>query len=120
VKFFPIRGTATKTSDYTLAPDFAPALPFLNATIPAGQSFVDLVVTPVNDTTAEGPETVTLELAPGFDYVIAGSQIVSLVIEDNDTSVPVVSMRVRMAMRVKPEIQPPFLFRAPGPLQTLS
>jgi hypothetical protein len=94
VRFFSVRGTATKNADYTVSPDFAPTLPFLNATIPAGQSFVDLVVTPVNDTTAEGPETISLELAPGSGYVIAGSQVTSLVIEDDDTSVPVVSILV--------------------------
>ena len=93
VKFFPIRGTAIRISDYTLASLIVGA-PLWNATIPAGQSFVDVVVTPIDDAIAEGPETVTLELAPAAGYVIAGSQIESIEIEDNDTGVPVVSMLV--------------------------
>ena len=47
--------------------DYAPALTGL-ATIPSGQSFVDVTITPVDDGLFEGPETVTLTLFDSGSY----------------------------------------------------
>jgi hypothetical protein len=93
VRFFYPTGTAPKGSDYTLAPDLASASPGYSATIPVGASSLDLVVTATDDATAEGPEIVTLEMAPGSGYTISGPAIASLIIQDNDTTKPVVTLR---------------------------
>ncbi len=94
VNFFAPTGTATKGADYTLSPDLFSGSAIYPATIPAGQSAIDIVVSATADATAEGPETVTLELAPGSGYVIAGAQVATLTIIDSDTSLAVVAMRV--------------------------
>jgi len=94
VNFFYPSGSASKGSDYTLAPDLVSASPVYTATISAGQTTRDLVVTATDDTTAEGPETARLELIPGSGYVIAGQEIATLIIQDNDTTKPVVSLKV--------------------------
>ncbi|ATC64306.1 hypothetical protein CMV30_10265 [Nibricoccus aquaticus] len=93
VRFFYPTGTAPKGSDYTLSPDLVSASPGYTATIPAGASSLDLVVTATDDATAEGPEIATLELAPGSGYTISGPAIATLIIQDNDTTKPVVSIR---------------------------
>jgi hypothetical protein len=97
VKVFNPSGTATKSSDYTLAPD--PAVitgvsSVYTVTIPAGASFVDVVLTPVNDATAEGPETAILQLVPVAGFSIVGTQSASIVLDDNDTALPRVSITV--------------------------
>ncbi|MCE9612044.1 MAG: PKD domain-containing protein [Chthoniobacter sp.] len=94
VNFYNPTGSATKGTDYTLAPDLVAVSPVYTATIPAGQSTLDLLVTASDDTAQEGPETVRLEMLPGTGYVIAGSEIATLVIQDNDTTKPVVSLAV--------------------------
>ena len=94
VNFYNPTGSAAKGGDYTLAPDLVFVTPLYTATIPAGQATLDLVVTATDDTAAEGPETVRLELLPGTGYVIAGPQIATLIIQDNDTSKAVVSLQV--------------------------
>ena len=92
VKFLSPSGTATRTSDYTFAPDLAAASPFQSATIAAGQASLDIIVTAVDDTTAEGPENVTLQIVPDAAYVIRGSQTITLQIQDNDSTLPQVSL----------------------------
>lgn len=63
-------------SDYT---------PVLNgsATIAAGQSFVDITITPVDDLLVEGPETIVLTLTSSSTYSL-GSATASVTITDND------------------------------------
>ncbi len=89
VNFLTSSGTAAKGADYSLTPSVS-----YFVIMAAGQASVDVVLTPVNDSTGEGPETATLEMAPGSGYEIAGSASASIVIQDNDTSLPVVSLRV--------------------------
>ncbi len=89
VNFLTSSGTATKGTDYSLTPSVS-----YFVIMAAGQASVDVVLTPVNDATGEGPETATLEMAPGSSYEIAGSASASIVIQDNDTTLPVVSLRV--------------------------
>ena len=88
----PAGGSAVKTTDYTLTPDYAASGSMNTFTIPAGQAALTVAVTPVNDTAAEGPETVTLQLAAGAGYQVRTSGVASLTIEDNDTTRPVVSI----------------------------
>ncbi len=56
------------------------------ATIPTGSSFVDITITPVDDTAVEGTETVALTLASGAGYAIGASNAATVTIIDNDTS----------------------------------
>ncbi|MFD0893583.1 DUF1349 domain-containing protein [Luteolibacter ambystomatis] len=73
---YTMSGTATNGSDYTALSG--------TATIPAGKSFVDITVTPVNDTAGEGTETIILTLAPG---AYSRSPLpATLYLGDNDTS----------------------------------
>jgi predicted extracellular nuclease len=63
-------------SDYT---------PVLNgsATIAAGQSFVDITITPVDDLLVEGPETIALTLTSSSTYSLADATA-TVTINDND------------------------------------
>ena len=62
-------GTAAFASDYTLNPTPGNTSPY-SLSIPAGASFVDVTVTPLQDTSSEGPETVLLTLAEDATYKI--------------------------------------------------
>lgn len=54
---YTMEGTATNGSDYVALPG--------SITIPDGQAGAAISITPINDTVAEGYETITLALAPG-------------------------------------------------------
>jgi fibronectin type 3 domain-containing protein len=56
-------GTATSGVDYVGMP--------ASVTIPAGQSAVDLILTPINNPEAEASESVTLTIAASADYVVS-------------------------------------------------
>lgn len=73
---YTLGGTAA-TDDYT---------PVLTgtATIAAGQSFVDVTITPIDDVEIEGNETVTLTLVDAADYDLGGTVTASVAIADND------------------------------------
>jgi hypothetical protein len=86
-------GTASKGSDYTLAPDVVFATPYYTLTIPAGQAFLDVVVTAIADATVESFERVTLELAPSVNYVL-GNAAATIWIADGNTTNPLVRMRI--------------------------
>jgi hypothetical protein len=64
---FTTSGSATRTSDYTLAVG-GTAVTAGTVTIPAGQAAVDVTLTAVNDGIAEGAETATLALAEDAAY----------------------------------------------------
>ncbi|MBS9383587.1 MAG: SdiA-regulated domain-containing protein [Dolichospermum sp. BR01] len=72
-------GQATST-------DYAPTLTGV-ATIPSGQSFVDITITPVDDTLAEGTETVTLTLGDTGSYDTGTPKTATVTIIDNDSAV---------------------------------
>jgi hypothetical protein len=57
---YAVSGTATNGSDYAVLPG--------TVVIPDGQSGVDLLLTPTDDTDAEGTETVTLTVLAGTGY----------------------------------------------------
>jgi regulation of enolase protein 1 (concanavalin A-like superfamily) len=88
-----VQGSATKDTDYTLTPDYvAGSQGFSTLTIPADAASLDVLVTPVVDTTAEGPESVTLELGPGNGYVVGAQASSTVTIADDDSILPKVSV----------------------------
>ncbi|MFZ4765170.1 MAG: Calx-beta domain-containing protein, partial [Roseimicrobium sp.] len=87
------KGTAAPTNDYYLTPDYAAGSQgFSTFTIPADVATLDVVVTPNTDTTQEGPETVTLQLGPGNGYLVGAASSATVVIDDDDTALPKVSL----------------------------
>ena len=83
---FQVTGTASSPSDYLP--------PGTSAVIPAGQSFVDLAVTPIDDQTPEPMETVVVRLtsAPGATIDSANSATVFIGDDDESSALPVVSV----------------------------
>lgn len=69
-------GQATPGTDYTALSG--------TATIAAGSSFVDVIVTPVDDAIVEGNEAVTLTLTGSAGFTL-GTATASVTIVDNDT-----------------------------------
>ncbi|MEQ1852926.1 MAG: PKD domain-containing protein, partial [Chthoniobacteraceae bacterium] len=93
----PAGGTAVKGTDYTFTPDYTTSGSFRAFTIPAGSATLDVSVAAVNtsgvqDTTAEGPETITLQLAGATGYLSNSANAVVMTIADNDTALPQVSV----------------------------
>lgn len=67
------------------AADYTPTLTEV-VTIPSGQSFVDLVITPVNDALTEGNETVTLTLGDTGSYDVGTPAIATVTIINNSVA----------------------------------
>jgi hypothetical protein len=83
---FQVVGSASSPADF---------LPLGNsAVIPAGVSFVDIVVTPVDDDTDETNETVVLNLLPFVGGKLGSPDVATISILDNDstTNLPVVTV----------------------------
>src|SRR5262249_46010449 len=78
---FTVGGTATNGVDYVLIPG--------SVTIPAGPSSATVTVTPIDDTLAEGSETVVLTLTAGSTYSVGSPGTATVVIADNDNLPPV-------------------------------
>ncbi|MBS0660395.1 MAG: SdiA-regulated domain-containing protein [Verrucomicrobia bacterium] len=81
--------------------DYLPILPG-SVDLPAGQSFVDLTVTPVADTLLEGDETVALTLVPSAAYELGASVADTVTIDDRETQVDL-SRYVRIGRYDLPE-----------------
>ena len=77
-------GTATVGEDCN---DFGTSL-----TIPAGSRSATITVTPKDDADMEGSEAVFLKLAPGRGYAVGTPSGAGVVIEDNDTKLPIVTV----------------------------
>jgi mucin-19 len=80
--------TAALEVDYTIggsasSADYAPMLSG-TVTIPAGESFTDLTITPIDDDLVEGTETLTLTLADGAAYDLSANVSATVNIVDND------------------------------------
>uniref|UniRef100_UPI003782EEFD Calx-beta domain-containing protein n=1 Tax=Prosthecobacter sp. TaxID=1965333 RepID=UPI003782EEFD len=87
------QGTAAKGTDYNFSPDYvSAALGFSTFTIPAGSATLDITLTPLTDATQEGPETATLQLGPGNGYIVNMPSTATIVINDDDTALPKVSI----------------------------
>ena len=67
--------------------DYTPELTGV-ATMPAGQSFVDITITPVEDTLIEGPETLTLTVGDSGSYDVGAQSSATVNIADNVLGVP--------------------------------
>ncbi len=76
-------GTAAYSSDYTITPSPGGSSPYSLA-IPAGASAIDVIVTPVQDTSAEGTETIYLALAEDATYRIGWQAEARLEIVDDE------------------------------------
>jgi hypothetical protein len=93
VRLFPARGTAVLGTDYQLTPALSLSGGYRTVSIPSGQSFLDVVITPTAEGDAESYETVTLEIVPSLDYMTAnGSATVTLI--DANSTLPLVSASV--------------------------
>src|SRR5262249_27296447 len=93
--FFQLNGTASSPADYL--PLSSPAL------IPAGSSFVDLDVWPVNDSTEEPDETVVLTLLQAPGAQIGTPAVATVTLHDDDhPSLPVVTVEAIDALASEP------------------
>ncbi|MBD3886307.1 cadherin-like domain-containing protein [Phormidium tenue FACHB-886] len=80
----PVNYTAATGADQTTnGTDYTPNLTG-TATIAAGQSFVDITITPVDDTEVEGNETVILTLVDAAEYDLETASTATVTIADND------------------------------------
>jgi len=77
---YTIAGTATNGTDYATLTG--------TATIAAGQSFVDVLVDPINDAIAEGDETIQLTLTTG-DYNLDSNSSGEVTILANDPTISI-------------------------------
>ncbi|HSY17071.1 MAG TPA: Calx-beta domain-containing protein [Candidatus Acidoferrales bacterium] len=92
-----LAGTATVNADYTLDPDLSQLTSIL---IPAGSNSVTVTLQVINDTTAEGPETVTVTLRdddvnytnPSYALGALAEATVTI-IDDDSPATPTVTIR---------------------------
>jgi hypothetical protein len=75
---YTVGGTATAGTDYAALGS--------SATIPAGSSNATLTLTPVDDTTAEGPETVIVSLTANAAYALGWPDSATVTIADDEPS----------------------------------
>ncbi|GAB1539885.1 endonuclease/exonuclease/phosphatase family protein [Scytonema sp. NUACC21] len=92
---YSVAGTATNGTDYT--PNLTGT-----ASIAAGQSFVDITITPVDDSAVEGNETVTLTLADTADYDLGNSSTATVTIADNEIAPTIRIHDIQGAAHVSP------------------
>ncbi|MGI0486316.1 Calx-beta domain-containing protein [Pantanalinema rosaneae CENA516] len=77
---YTVGGTATNGTDYTAITE--------TVTIPAGQSSVNVIITPIDDLDVEGDETVNLTLTSSASYTLSTATTATVTIADNDVDVP--------------------------------
>ena len=87
-------GTALIGTDYLLSQTALADLQQYYFTIPAGSATLDLLLTPIDDASLEGPETATFNVIPTTSYVTQGPTSATITIDDTDTALPVVSLLV--------------------------
>ncbi len=75
---YTISGTATNIDDF--------ANLGTSVSIPNGQQFATVLVTPVDDSLLEGDELITLTVSPGVLYTVGTSNEATVTITDNDTA----------------------------------
>jgi hypothetical protein len=91
---FSVGGTAAGGTDYTPLGT--------SVTIPAGQASATVTVTPVDDTTVEGSETVVLTLASNAAYTVGSPSSATVTIADNDVALPTVTVSAPDANAAEP------------------
>jgi hypothetical protein len=84
VVHYAISGTATPGGDYAALAG--------TATIPAGSTNLDVVVTPLDDPTPEGDETVTVTITNNAAYLIGAPPAATVIIQDEDNAPPVITI----------------------------
>ncbi|MBI3880264.1 MAG: PKD domain-containing protein [Verrucomicrobia bacterium] len=100
-------GSATRNTDYTFTPDYVPGSQgFSNFTILADSATLDITVTPIVDTIQEGPETVILQLGPGNGYLVGPQSSATVVIDDDDTALPKISLTATVTDTMENSGQP--------------
>jgi hypothetical protein len=75
---YAVSGTATAGTDYTTLSG--------TVTIASGQSSATITVSPIDDMTAEGDETVIVTLSADPDYTIGSPSSATMTIADNDSA----------------------------------
>jgi hypothetical protein len=85
-------GTAARGTDYNFLPDYVDDGNYRTFVIPAGSASITVAVATVNDALAEGPETITLHLAEGTNYVATADGAAAIVLHDDDTTLPQISI----------------------------
>ncbi|MGQ0626783.1 MAG: beta strand repeat-containing protein, partial [Phycisphaerales bacterium] len=86
IVMYTLSGTATNGTDYEMLTGMV--------TIPDGEASATIVITPLDDTTGEAPETVIVTLAEDAAYAItANMSMVTATISDNEPVVTVVASR---------------------------
>src|ERR671911_201288 len=80
--FYTLGGTATNGNDYS-------SIVANVITIPAGETTVDRQISPVNDASVEGPETVIITLTDDAQYNLGapGTETATVTIADQPTPV---------------------------------
>lgn len=103
VNVLAVQGTALRGTDYTFVPDYTAVsgTPYQAFTIPADESYLDITVTVANDGAAEGDETVTLVMGLDATYVNAAPVSATATIQDNDTALPRVSLRLSSSQAIE-------------------
>jgi predicted extracellular nuclease len=80
-----LAGSASLSSDYSLSTSTAGAsINGSTALIPAGQSWLDVIITPINDNLIEGSEIVQLSLASSSNYASGSPVSATVSIGDDD------------------------------------
>ena len=70
-------------------------------TIPANDNELEIIITPVNDTAAEGPEPLIVSLVAGNGYLVSGTGSATVTIDDNDTALPRVTLAIGEAKTIE-------------------
>ncbi|MEA5502278.1 ELWxxDGT repeat protein, partial [Halotia wernerae UHCC 0503] len=89
-----IDGTADNKSDYNQING--------TITIDVGQSFADIIISPVDDIFKEGSETVTLTLFNQSDYAIDASKITATVVIADNASTAIVPTQLYLVKDIYP------------------
>ncbi len=92
VRVMAASGSAVRGVDYSLSPDYTDDGNYRTFNFPAGVATLDISVVASNDAGSEGPETVTLQLAEGTNYIASASGIATVKLTDDDTTLPQVSI----------------------------
>ncbi|WP_367873268.1 Calx-beta domain-containing protein [Luteolibacter sp. Populi] len=116
VKVNPAGGTAIRGTDYNFAPNYVTDGDYRTFTIPAGSASLVVVVTPTNDSSSEGPETITLQIVSTGTFLSNSANALLMTLADNDTALPQVSVVASDPYGMEfPSDNGTFLFKRIGP-----
>lgn len=75
--YYSVSGSATNGADYVRLPGYA--------IIPAGLTYKNVLITPIDDASRESSETITISIKPHALYRISSEASVTVTLGDNDT-----------------------------------